>query len=77
MGEEAWGGEASAVFADCVDLMTQIGNISFKYCPREANEVAHDLARSCFLDKISCNWIADPPSFILSKLINDVAIVGN
>ena len=75
MGEETWWGESSATFADCVDLATLIGNVSFKFCPREANEVAHELASSCFIDKISCNWVDEPPSFILGKLVNDVTIV--
>ena len=64
------------LIADCIDLMALIGSVSFKHCPREANEVAHELARSCFIDKISCNWVDEPPSFILGKLINDVTIVN-
>jgi ribonuclease HI len=73
-GAEAWWGESSAVFADCVDLMTLIGEVQFLYCPREANGAAHELARACFNDKISCNWVDEAPSSILSKLIEDVTI---
>jgi ribonuclease HI len=71
-GEEMWWGESSAIFADCVDLASLIGNVIFKYCPREANEVAHELARFCFSSRSSCNWVDEPPSFLLEKLINDV-----
>jgi hypothetical protein len=49
-----------------------IGNVSFKHCPREANEVAHVLARECFASKLSCNWVDEPPGFLMEKLINDV-----
>ena len=74
-GVNSWWGEASAAFADCIDLASLIGTVSFRYCPMEANEVAHELARSCFTEKISCNWVDEPPSFILGKLTNDVTIV--
>jgi len=73
-GEETWWGASSAIYSDCIDLVALIGRVSFKHCPREANEVAHELARSCFIDKISCNWVDEPPSFILGKLVNDVTI---
>ena len=74
-GANSWWGEASATFADCIDLASLIGTVSFRYCPREANEVAHEIVRSCFTEKVSCNWVDEPPSFILGKLINDVTIV--
>jgi hypothetical protein len=70
--EEMWWGESSAIFADCVDLASLIGNVIFKYCPREANKVAHELARFCFSSRSSCNWVDESPSFLLEKLINDV-----
>ena len=47
-GEEQWWNGSAAVFADCMDLAALIETISFKHCPREANEVAHELARSFF-----------------------------
>jgi ribonuclease HI len=71
-GGEVWWGEASAIFADCVDLASLIGSVTFQHCPREANEVAHVLARECFSTKVSCNWDSDPPRFLLNSLINDV-----
>jgi ribonuclease HI len=71
-GDEAWWGESSSIFADCVDLASQIDKVSFKHCPREVNEVAHDIARFCFSSKAYCNWVDELPSFLLEKLINDV-----
>ena len=70
-----WWSEPAAIFADCVDLIVSIGKVIFTHCPREANGVAHELARQCFVSKISCNWIDEPPSFILDKFLNDVTIV--
>ena len=40
---------------------------------REANRVAHTLARECDLD--SCVWAEDPPSFIMPLLIDDVSVI--
>jgi ribonuclease HI len=48
-GVERWWTESSAIYADCVDLMTtMIGEVMFKFCPREANKVSHDLARDAY-----------------------------
>jgi ribonuclease HI len=58
-GEERWWNEASTIFADCVDLVTHIGTVEFKHCPRDANRVPHELARFSFVNNISCNWDDD------------------
>jgi hypothetical protein len=57
LGDEPWWGESSAILADCVNLAALVGNVSFKHCPREANKVAHELARVCFSSISSCNWV--------------------
>jgi hypothetical protein len=59
-GDEPWWGESSAIFADCVNLAALVGNVFFKHCPREANKVAHELARVCFSSISSCNWVDEP-----------------
>jgi ribonuclease HI len=74
-GDEAWWGEESAIFADCVDLASHIGRVEYGHCHREANEVAHELARASYADRNSCNWLVEPPSFIIPMLINDVTII--
>jgi ribonuclease HI len=71
-GEEAWWGESAAIYADCVDLAVTIGSVSYLHCMREANKVAHSLARESFSRKILCNWVDEPPDFILDELLNDV-----
>ncbi|XP_051221615.1 uncharacterized protein [Lolium perenne] len=73
-GAEVWWGDSAAVFADCVDLMALIGSVQVQHCPREANGAAHALAKFCSSDKNSCNWVDEPPSFLLDVLVNDVTI---
>jgi ribonuclease HI len=74
-GDEVWWGEESAIFADYIDLASHIDGVEYRHCYREANEVAHELARNCFTDRNSCNLLIEPPSFILPMLINDVTII--
>jgi ribonuclease HI len=71
-GEDRWWDENAAIYADCVDLVTSIGDVSFSHCPREANKVAHELAKFSFANDLSCNWVDEPPSFLIDKLISDV-----
>jgi hypothetical protein len=52
--------------------------VSFKlwfYCPRDANEVAHVLARAAFDSGNSGFWEGEPPEVIVSHLVNDVTIL--
>jgi ribonuclease HI len=74
-GEQMWWSESSAIYADCVDMASTFESISFNHIPREANKVADDLAKFSFLNSLSCNWVDEPPSFILNNLIGDVTIV--
>jgi hypothetical protein len=67
--------ESSAMFAYCVDLTSIFEKVSFKYCPREANKVVHELSSS-FSNKVSSSWVDEPPGFILFKLINNVTIIA-
>jgi ribonuclease HI len=74
-GGDRWWSEESAVFADCVDLASSIGVVSFRHCPRDANEVAHVLARAAFDSGSSGFWEGEPPEVIVSHLVNDVTIL--
>jgi hypothetical protein len=47
-GEQSWWNESAAIFNDCIDLASHLGNVSFKFCPREVNQVAYELARDSF-----------------------------
>jgi ribonuclease HI len=73
-GVDTWWSESAPIFADIVDLASNIDKLEFKHIPREANLVAHEIARSCFVIKVNCTWDDDPPSFLLSSLINDVTM---
>jgi hypothetical protein len=75
--EQTWWTMPAAIYADCVDLATSIGDVSFKFCPREANKTIHELVRQCFTSKISCNWENEPPNFLLNNFINNIIIVDN
>ena len=44
-GVEAWWNDSAAIFADIVDLASRIDSIVFKHIPREANMVAHEIAK--------------------------------
>lgn len=63
---------AAAVFDECQANWDWFDSISIEHCHREANQVAHVLARNLSLSKHTCNWIDEPPSFIIAKLANDV-----
>jgi hypothetical protein len=74
-GEQRWWSSSAAIYAYCVDIVSSIGDVSFKLCPSEGNQVAHELARYSFSENISCNWVDEPPTFLLDKLLNDVTVL--
>ena len=76
-GEYRWWNASAAIFADCVDFVAAIGKVEFKHCSRKANQTAHEIARFSFLNDLSCNWVEEPPGFLLNKLVNDVTIVDD
>jgi ribonuclease HI len=53
-GSDRWWSESSAIVADCVDFASSIGNVTYQFCPREANKVADDITWFCFQNKITC-----------------------
>ena len=74
---ETWWNASAAIFADCVDMASTIGIVTYRHCLREANKAAHEIARVCFHNKDSCNWVDEPPSFLLDSLLDDVTIVDS
>jgi hypothetical protein len=73
--EEAWWNDSAATYAGCFDMAMTIGSLTFTHCSREANKVAHSLARFSFSNKSDCNWVDEPPSIILDDLLNDVTVL--
>jgi hypothetical protein len=62
---ETWWGESAVIFADCVDLTVLFDQVSFKHCPRETNEVAHEIVSNSFSTKSYWNWVDEPLVFII------------
>jgi ribonuclease HI len=62
-GGETWWTDSAAIFADCMDHVASIGNVSFIHCLRDANKTAHELARKCFIDKILVTGTMSPLPF--------------
>jgi len=48
---------------------------SIKYDDREANMIAHGLARQAFISKTSCTWLDETPDFILSAVARDLTVL--
>jgi ribonuclease HI len=68
---------ATTIYDVCIILWSGFSSISIEHCNREANRVAHELARKAFSSKSS--WVDEPPSFILilNALLNDVIILSD
>jgi ribonuclease HI len=67
----------AAILADCFAIASKIDNISFNHCQREANQVAHQMAKYSYDTKESHAWDGDPPDFILPFIIRDVTLLTN
>ena len=60
---------AAAIYDDCYVLWSSFNAASGEYCNREANEVAHELARNAFTSKSSCIWVDELPSLVLFSIL--------
>ena len=65
----------TAILVDCFLRSSRLGVITVQHCNREANRVAHNLARNAFDSNLSYCWDGEPPSFIMVDVINDVTFV--
>jgi hypothetical protein len=50
LGSENWWTDSTPIYADCVDLVASIGEVTFNHCRRDANKAAHEVAKECFLN---------------------------
>jgi ribonuclease HI len=71
-GSEMWWSEPAVIYADCIYVSTSIGSVIYNHVSREANKVAHEVARVGYLGKTNCNSDDEPPDSILSSPINNV-----
>lgn len=74
MVEGDYMGPAYAIFKDCYQLVTDFPMYTFEHCHREANCVAHELARVARGSSVEV-WLDEPPGFIRSLLLSDVTVV--
>jgi len=65
---------AAAVYDECITVWNGFQEISIEHLCREANQVAHELARQAMITRVNCIWDDDPPSFITHFLSSDVTI---
>lgn len=52
LGQQQWYDQVALVPASCLHIAYDIGVVKFIHCHRETNEVAHRLARICYIGKI-------------------------
>ena len=64
-----------AIYDECNIVWGGFQEISIEHSSREANQVAHELARQAMFTKENCIWDDDPPSFIIPFLSNGVTIL--
>jgi hypothetical protein len=62
------------VLSDCFQIAQRIGRVSFIHCHREANKVAHNLARLSYSSDSIFLWEGDPPLSVLRDVIDDVTV---
>ncbi|XBI63808.1 hypothetical protein VPH35_044145 [Triticum aestivum] len=68
-------GAAATIFDDCFHYACDFVVTRFEHCNREANKVAHELAR---LARFSAkDWFEEPINEIVVILTNDVLIISN
>ena len=70
---------AAAVYDECLSIWMTFSSISIEHCNRDAdaNQVAHELAKNSYVNRTSCTWADEPPSFLIATLANDVIIFHN
>ena len=69
-------GAAAAVFDDCYFLACDFPLTNFEHCNREANKVAHELARLAKFSETR-EWFEEPLVEIVQPLIDDVTVISN
>ena len=75
MKQQGMSATASApIYEECVQVWQDFASISIDRVHREANTVAHDIAREAMVSKSSCSWVDEPSSIILEALVNDVTL---
>ena len=69
-------GAVAAIFDDCFHYACDFIMTRFEHCNREANRVAHELARLARFSS-SLDWFEEPINKIVLILTNDVLVISN
>jgi ribonuclease HI len=67
----------TAVLADIFMRARSFNSVLFQHCPREADMVAHLVAKFAYASNSVISWDDDPPEFISSSVLNDVTLFAN
>jgi hypothetical protein len=63
----------TAIMMECFQISQRIGSISFQFCPRKTNKVAHNLARTSFHSNGIISWDGDPPPSVMQDVLKDTS----
>ncbi|KAM3298621.1 hypothetical protein ACQJBY_040213 [Aegilops geniculata] len=69
-------GAAAAIFDDCFHYACDFVMTRFEHCYREANKVAHKLARLARFS-LTSDYFEEPLNEIVVILTNDVTVISN
>jgi len=69
-------GAAATVFDDCYFIACDFPLVRFEHYNREANKVAHDIARLAKIS-VTTDWFEDPMRDTVHLLIDDVKNISN
>ncbi|XBI16545.1 hypothetical protein VPH35_058786 [Triticum aestivum] len=69
-------GAAAAIFDDCFHYACDFVTVRFEHYNREANKVAHELARLARFS-LTSDWFEEPLNEIVIILTNDVLLITN
>jgi ribonuclease HI len=67
----------TAVLADCFQKPSLMDMVVFQHYSRDANVVAHNLAKVTYESRNSFIWDGSPPDFIVSDAIRDVTLLSS
>ena len=59
---------AAPILEVCYDLWRDLPLATIEHCDREANQVAHELARQALEEKVSCIWVDSQPTSITPSI---------
>jgi hypothetical protein len=76
-GGGTWWIDSTAIYTDCVDVAVCIDEVSYIYCPSEANKIAHELARVCFIIKVKLVGYENLPAQFRTKFSVTTLLVSH